>query len=129
MRRMFLHARDGRPPDAGRHEKCDGEIGLAVSEKPATAEKPEPLEAPWEHAIGLLDADLALRDAAPRTRRAYGVDVEGFARWAAEHGLSPTEVESKAVRRYVAHLSERGAAAEHLGAQAGCASGAVRQPA
>ena len=81
-----------------------------MSRKPATAEKPEPSNAPWEHALGLLDADLALRDAAPRTRRAYGVDVERFARWAAEHGLSPTEVESKAVRRYVAHLSERGAA-------------------
>jgi site-specific recombinase XerD len=81
-----------------------------MSPKAATAEKSKPLEAPWEHAIGLLDADLALRDAAPRTRRAYGVDVEGFARWAAEHGLSPDEVESKAVRRYVAHLSERGAA-------------------
>jgi site-specific recombinase XerD len=81
-----------------------------MSEKAATAEKSEPLEAPWKHALGLLDADLALRDAAPRTRRAYGVDVEGFARWAAEYGLSPTEVESKAVRRYVAYLSERGAA-------------------
>ena len=81
-----------------------------MSAKATIAEKSQPLDAPWEHAIGLLDADLALRDAAPRTRRAYGVDVAGFARWAAEHGLSPTEVESKAVRRYVAHLSEKGAA-------------------
>lgn len=81
-----------------------------MSEKAATAEKSKPLEPSWEHALGLLDADLALRDAAARTRRAYSVDVEGFARWAAEHGLSPAEVESKAIRRYVAHLSERGAA-------------------
>ena len=55
--------------------------------------------------------DLVRRDAAERTRRAYGVDLEQFAQWAAAQGLSPTEIGPKAVRRYIAHLTERGAAA------------------
>jgi integrase/recombinase XerC/integrase/recombinase XerD len=60
----------------------------------------------WREAIELLQEDLKRRDAAPRTRRAYGVDLEQFAAWAAAHGLEPAEVDSKAVRRFVAHLSE-----------------------
>ncbi|HEX4187351.1 MAG TPA: tyrosine recombinase [Solirubrobacteraceae bacterium] len=61
----------------------------------------------WRGAIGLLQEDLRRRDAAPRTLRAYGVDLEQFAEWAAARGLGPEEVDSKAVRRFVAHLSER----------------------
>ncbi|TMK26530.1 MAG: tyrosine recombinase [Actinobacteria bacterium] len=63
--------------------------------------------AEWREAIELLEEDLQRRDAAPRTRRAYGVDIEQFAGWAAERRLRPREVDSKAVRRYVAHLSEQ----------------------
>jgi integrase/recombinase XerC/integrase/recombinase XerD len=55
--------------------------------------------------------DLVRRDAAERTRRAYGVDLEQFAQWAAAQGLSPRQVGPKPVRRYIAHLTERGAAA------------------
>jgi site-specific recombinase XerD len=61
----------------------------------------------WAQAIALLGEDLRRRDAAPRTRRAYAVDLEQFARWASDRGLSPQSVDPKAVRRYVAHLSER----------------------
>jgi|SRR5580692_715296 site-specific recombinase XerD len=61
----------------------------------------------WAQAIALLQGDLRRRDAAPRTRRAYAVDLGQFARWAADRGLSPQSVDPKAVRRYVAHLSER----------------------
>jgi integrase/recombinase XerC/integrase/recombinase XerD len=64
----------------------------------------------WREAIGLLMDDLARRDAAERTRRAYGVDLEQFAGWAGAQGLTPRELDPKAVRRYIAHLSERGAA-------------------
>jgi integrase/recombinase XerC/integrase/recombinase XerD len=64
----------------------------------------------WRGAIGLLMEDLARRDAAERTRRAYGVDLEQFAQWAGVQGLSPGGVDPKAVRRYIAHLSEQGAA-------------------
>jgi site-specific recombinase XerD len=68
------------------------------------------LQGAWRRAIGLLMDDLALRDAAERTRRAYGVDLEQFAQWAGAQGQTPREVGPKAVRRYIAHLSERGAA-------------------
>lgn len=64
----------------------------------------------WRDAIGLLMEDLVRRDAAERTRRAYGVDLEQFAQWAGSHGLGPGELDPKAVRRYIAHLSERGIA-------------------
>jgi site-specific recombinase XerD len=64
----------------------------------------------WQEAIGLLMEDLARRDAAERTRRAYRVDLEQFASWAAEQGLAPGALGPKAVRRYVARLTERGAA-------------------
>jgi site-specific recombinase XerD len=69
------------------------------------------LQTAWREAIGLLMDDLVRRDAAERTRRAYGVDLEQFAQWAAAQGLSPTQVGPKPVRRYIAHLTERGAAA------------------
>ncbi len=62
----------------------------------------------WVQATALFEGDLRRRDAAPRTRRAYGVDVEQFVRWACDRGLAPREVDAKAVRRYVAGLSERG---------------------
>ena len=65
----------------------------------------------WKAALELLDADLARRDAAARTRRAYRVDLEQFGKWASAQALEPQEVGPKAVRRYIASLSERGAAA------------------
>jgi site-specific recombinase XerD len=69
-----------------------------------------PLGEAWSEALGLLEQDLRRRDAAVRTRRAYRVDLEQFARWAAEGGQDPGEVGPKAVRRYIAGLSEQGAA-------------------
>jgi integrase/recombinase XerC/integrase/recombinase XerD len=63
--------------------------------------------AQWREAVGLLQDDLQRRDAAARTRRAYGVDLEQFASWASDRGLGPQEVDSKAVRRYIARLSEQ----------------------
>jgi site-specific recombinase XerD len=64
----------------------------------------------WKGALELLDADLHRRDAAARTRRAYAVDLQQFADWGSAHGLQAQEVGPKAVRRYIAHLSEQGAA-------------------
>jgi site-specific recombinase XerD len=61
----------------------------------------------WARAISLLDQDLRRRDAAERTRRAYATDLAQFATWGIERGLSPQEVDPKAVRRYIARLSER----------------------
>jgi site-specific recombinase XerD len=70
-----------------------------------------PLQRTWETAIALLIEDLVRRDAAERTLRAYRVDLEQFARWADAQELAPRDVGPKAVRRYIANLSRRGAAA------------------
>jgi integrase/recombinase XerC/integrase/recombinase XerD len=64
----------------------------------------------WEAALALLDDDLRRRDAAQKTRHAYGVDIRQFAAWALAAGLAPEQVNSRAVRRYIAHLSEARAA-------------------
>jgi site-specific recombinase XerD len=85
------------------------EAGLAGGER-------ERLDDAWAQAAALLEEDLRRRDAAPRTRRAYAVDVGQFARWASDRGLSsPREIDSKAVRRYIAHLSERAPAGARSG--------------
>jgi site-specific recombinase XerD len=65
----------------------------------------------WNDALALLEDDLLRRDAAARTRRAYGVDLAQFARWAAARGLPPEAVGPRDVRRYIALLSDANAAA------------------
>ncbi len=109
----------GSALDAGRGPG-GGEEGPAMSTqakpRPRSSSRgaPSPAAArqrePWRAAIVLLMDDLVRRDAAERTRRAYGVDLEQFAQWCGERGFGPREVDPKAVRRYIAHLSERGAA-------------------
>ncbi|MDX6565628.1 MAG: hypothetical protein QOE10_1290 [Gaiellales bacterium] len=69
-----------------------------------------PLENAWDQAIVLLAEDLARRDCAPRTLRAYRADLRQFAAWACEQRLAPGDIGPKSVRRYIARLSERGAA-------------------
>jgi site-specific recombinase XerD len=64
----------------------------------------------WQAALELLESDLRTRDAAAKTLRAYRVDVCQFARWAAAQSLTPRSVDVKAVRRYIASLSEQHAA-------------------
>jgi integrase/recombinase XerC/integrase/recombinase XerD len=64
----------------------------------------------WESALSEYDRDLRARGSAERTRRAYGVDLEGFVEWAAPQGLGPAEVRHRDVRRYAARLSDAGAA-------------------
>jgi site-specific recombinase XerD len=65
-----------------------------------------PLAPAWRSALKLLEDDLRRRDAAEKTSRAYRVDVEQFAQWAASRGMAPSQVDSKAVRRYIARLSQ-----------------------
>jgi site-specific recombinase XerD len=65
----------------------------------------------WNEALAAFDRDLGARGAAERTRRAYGVDLDGFVEWARQRGLGPAEVRHRDVRRYGAGLSEGGAAA------------------
>jgi site-specific recombinase XerD len=64
----------------------------------------------WNDALALLEDDLSRRDAAARTRRAYGVDLSQFAHWATTRGLEPRDVGPRDIRRYVALLSEQNAA-------------------
>ena len=79
--------------------------------KPAAAAGEDaPLDGAWSAALALLGEDLRRRDAAARTRRAYAVDLRQFAGWAGAQGLLPEDVGPKAVRRYIAELSERGSA-------------------
>jgi integrase/recombinase XerC/integrase/recombinase XerD len=68
------------------------------------------LRAQWVAALELLQEDLRRRDAAERTRKAYGADLEQFASWAVASRLAPADVGARDVRRYVARLSESGAA-------------------
>src|SRR5438552_372247 len=92
-----------------RPDRCCGETTSVHTD--AAEGGGAPAERAWEEALELLQGDLARRDAAARTRRAYAVDLAQFARWARAHGLEPADVGPKEVRRYVAHLSEAGAAA------------------
>jgi site-specific recombinase XerD len=59
----------------------------------------------WSNALRLLDQDLARRDAAARTRRAYEADLGQFAGWAGERGLAPASIGVADLRRYMAALS------------------------
>ena len=64
----------------------------------------------WEAALAAYDRDLQARGSAERTRRAYGVDLGGFAEWAGGQGLGPGDIRHRDVRRYGAGLSNAGAA-------------------
>jgi len=64
----------------------------------------------WDEVLSLYDRDLRARGSADRTRRAYGVDLGGFAEWAGEQGVAPGDVRHRDVRRYGAGLSDAGAA-------------------
>src|SRR4051812_36002810 len=65
---------------------------------------------PWRAALRTFDADLQRRGAAERTRKAYGTDAAELAAWATANQLEPTEVDYKALRRWAARLSQKGAA-------------------
>jgi integrase len=68
----------------------------------------------WPAALVLFDRDLRRRGAAERTRRAYGTDVGELGVWAGHMGLDPDDLDYAWLRRYAAHLSERGAAPSTL---------------
>ena len=63
----------------------------------------------------VFDDDLRRRGAASKTRRAYGIDVGQFARWATRLGVEPESVDPRVLRRYAAGLSESGCAASTVG--------------
>jgi integrase/recombinase XerC/integrase/recombinase XerD len=95
---------------------------MSESQHPAAPAAPpgprDGLAPAWREALQRFDGDLRRRDASPATRRAYAADARRFCEWASAGGLSPGQVSAKAVRRYIASLSQQGAAprtsARHL---------------
>jgi site-specific recombinase XerD len=89
---------------------------MSAESASGTAEPPVGLgdasgaRAEWLRALAALEQDLVSRAVAERTRRAYLSDCRQFIAWAAAHGLEPGGVELRALRRYVASLSEAGLA-------------------
>src|SRR3954462_7427265 len=78
----------------------------ALTPTQGTAAVSEPLRA----ALPTFGADLQRRGAADRTRRAYGTDAAELAAWATANQLAPQEIDYKALRRWAARLSQKGAA-------------------
>ncbi len=64
----------------------------------------------WQSALDALSDDLTRRAVAPKTAHAYAADVAQLARWATDHGHEPATIDLRALRRYMASLSERGQA-------------------
>jgi integrase/recombinase XerC/integrase/recombinase XerD len=62
----------------------------------------------WRDALRDFDADLRLRAAAEKTRRAYGGDLARFAQWCTARALAPAAVDARMLRRYAAELSQGG---------------------
>jgi site-specific recombinase XerD len=77
--------------------------------KAATAKQGMAVSEPWRAALRTFDADLRRRAAAERTRRAYGTDAAELAAWATAHELAPTDIGYPVLRRWAAHISQRGA--------------------
>src|SRR4051812_39187573 len=75
-----------------------------------TATQGTAVSEPWRAALRTFDADLQRRGAAERTRRAYGTDAAELAAWATANQLAPQDVDYKALRRWAARLSQKGAA-------------------
>lgn len=98
-------ARRGRAHGTEGRRACHGELCVVMSTPlPHTQAS---LSDSWLRALALLDEDLQRTNAAPRTRRAYEIDTLQFACWADAHGLIPSTVGPRDVRRYVARLSEQ----------------------
>jgi site-specific recombinase XerD len=83
---------------------------LTASATAGATPAPSEISPPWRAAVDGFDADLRRRAVAAKTRHAYGIDTLQFARWATERGLEPGDVDVRALRRYVAGLSEAGQA-------------------
>jgi site-specific recombinase XerD len=64
----------------------------------------------WPQAIADFEADLARRAVADKTARAYGSDIAQLRAYAEPRGLEPDTIDVKALRRFLASLSEHGQA-------------------
>jgi len=64
----------------------------------------------WQSALDAFSSDLRRRAVAAKTQTAYASDTLQFARWASARRLTPAAIDVRALRRYVAGLSEAGQA-------------------
>src|SRR2546429_8447928 len=62
----------------------------------------------WARELATFDAALRARGMAEKTRRAYGVDLQQLADWAARQGLDSRSIDQRVLRRFAGALSERG---------------------
>ncbi len=90
------------------HEHGPGQVHVRQEQEQEREREREQerLKEVWAQAMGLLEEDLRRRDAASRTRRAYGTDLGQFAGWAIARGLAPDDITPRDLRRYIAHLSD-----------------------
>ena len=77
---------------------------MTAKKSPITAELP----APWSGALERFDGSMRARGMADKTRRAYAVDLQQLAEWAAAQDLGPAAVDHRMLRRFAGVLSERG---------------------
>jgi site-specific recombinase XerD len=68
------------------------------------------ISAAWQQALLDLTNDLKRRAVAAKTIDAYSSDIRQLGAWATAHGHDPQTVELKALRRFLASLSEQGTA-------------------
>jgi site-specific recombinase XerD len=66
------------------------------------------LDPAWAQALSSFDRTLRAHGMADKTRRAYGVDLEQLAAWAARRGAAPKDLGPRDLRRFAAVLSEGG---------------------
>ncbi len=64
----------------------------------------------WAAGLAAHSDDLRRRAVAAKTGTAYAIDTRQFAHWAVTAGLEPDSIDVRALRRYVASLTERGQA-------------------
>jgi site-specific recombinase XerD len=76
----------------------------------STSAATDPLTPEWQAAVDAFDADLRHRAVAAKTRAAYGIDTLQFAHWATARQAAPESIDVRALRRYVAGLTESGQA-------------------
>src|SRR5438067_274284 len=62
----------------------------------------------WTRELGTFDAALRARGMAEKTRRAYGVDLQQLADWAARQGIGAGSMDPRTLRHFAGVLSERG---------------------
>src|SRR5437764_15315386 len=69
--------------------------------------EPTSVQGTWAADLAAFDAALRARGMAEKTRRAYGVDLQQLADWAAAQGLDSASMDPRTLRRFAGVLSER----------------------